>query len=230
MKVTKKILLTMLVFASAENKCGADQIDVGQSVNSPVNQSKSNKNVTDILIKQAFAAVCPAGCLVGSSAEAFKSACEVFLKFKKERSANQILQQNGKFFETEAAYLQALGDEASEKFPYLACLFYLEANKKDASVDLNEQFREFGISGMSGILANINVSGGFIANPKDLFIKKDKAGKSPMEQANELYKITSHGFKSRADFMEAVYLHQKSIVGGRPEVVQVFSDHFVNAK
>lgn len=221
MQTTKKILLSIMVLSSAQIMTTVNEVS-----NDDVSSMKNNtqQEVSSLLIKQAFSLLKPTDGTFASAQSAFET-------FVKEKKSNTVLATAGKFFADDASYCNALGAYAeAQKFPFLAGLLYQQSHEYVAAKggDLSDRVRSLGVVTVANILNNLNIQSQFVPNSKELFTKKDN-GKSPLDLANEVFKLVGTGFKDRADFVKAVYEYQKS-VGGPVHVVQMFGDSFISIK
>lgn len=217
---TKKILLSLMVLSSLEIMTTGNEINSDGSSVANVQQE-----VASVLIKQVFSVLKPMD-------QSFISALASFDTFTKEKNINPVLMTAAKFFPDSHAYYEALGNYMeSQKFPFLAGLFYYHAHKyiQAKGDDVSCRLKSLGVTAVVGILDKLTVSSQFVQNQRELFTKKDANGKSPLDQANDVYKLVAAGFKDRVDFVKAIYDHQLS-VGGNVNVVQMFGDSFVTAK
>jgi hypothetical protein len=221
MQTTKKLLLSILILSSRMNGI----VDPNEMPDDGISKNKVSavyQEVGSVLIKQAFALAVPTD-------HTFNAAREAFIRFNKERATDTICLTAKQFFGNEIDYFNALGAYAeAQKFLFLASFFYNKANEYDAEnkTDLPQRIRELGVAAVLCMLDKLDAHNESIQNPKDLFTKKDKNGKSPIDQANDIFKVVGTGFKDRAEFVKEICAKH----GGKPSVPQMFGDYFVNAK
>jgi hypothetical protein len=223
MQKTKNFLLTMLIIGSTGNMISESN---DQSNDGLVKEDKSMMNACNNLKPMVLSEALK---LLQPLDDSFDAAEQAFAKFNKEKVTNTVLSVARTFFSNESEYCKALGNCAeNQKFSHLAGFFYRQASESSSvhQSELLVDLRKLGVLRMVHILNSLDIPKDLVLDQKAFFTKKDINGKSCLDEANAIYALT--GFKS-SEFIQAIFDYQKAI-GGRLEVVNMFSQHWTPKK